>query len=290
MLILLVLLWGSAFALTDVALGAFTPLQVVVGRLWIGASVLMVIVLVSRPQMPRGIIAWTYIVTMSVLGNVLPFFLISWGQQTIPSGLTGILMAVMPLVVLVLAHFLVPGERMNAPKVLGFMLGFAGIIVLTGPAAIGSAGGSAAELLAQLSVLAGAVCYGLNLIVARRAPTLPPQLTAACVLFVSAVLATAATLLSGEPAPGTLPSGPTVALASLGLLSTGLATVVYYGVVASAGPTFLSLINYLIPVYAVFAGAAFLGERLAVRSLVALAVILVAIVISHRPTLFRSRP
>lgn len=290
LLMLLVLLWGSAFALTDVALQAFTPLQVVVGRLWIGASVLIVMILVSRQQMPRGVTAWTYIATMAVLGNVLPFFLISWGQQTIPSGLTGILMAVMPLVVLVLAHFLIPGERMNAPKVLGFILGFAGIVVLTGPAAIGSAGGNAAQLLAQLSVLAGAICYGLNLIVARRGPAMPPQLTAACVLLVSAALATMITLLYGEPAPSGVPVGPAIALASLGLFSTGLATVVYYGVVASAGPTFLSLINYLIPVYAVIAGAAFLGERLAMHSLVALAIILVAIVISHRPAILRTRP
>ena len=282
LLSLLVVLWGSAFALTDVALAAFTPLQVVVGRLWIGALVLVAVILFSRHTMPRGAVPWVFIVAMAILGNVLPFFLISWGQQTIPSGLTGILMAVMPLVVLVLAHFLVPGERMNAAKVIGFVMGFTGIVVLTGPAALGSAGGGTTELVAQLSVLGGAICYGLNLIVARRGPTMPPQLTAACVLLVSAMLASVAMLLSGEAVPGLPPPGPTAALIGLGLLSTGLATVVYYGVVSSAGPTFLSLINYLIPVFAVVAGAAFLGERLAVRSFVALAIILLAIVISHR--------
>lgn len=282
LLALLVVLWGSAFGLTEIALQGFSPLQIVTGRLWIGALVLLVPLAVSGKELPRNRRTWTYLLSMSVLGNVLPFYLISWGQQAIPSGLTGILMAVMPLVVLVLAHFLVPGDKLNAPKVVGFLLGFCGIVLLTGPSALAGLGGDASEIVAQLSVLGGAVCYGLNLIIARRGPRLPPQVTAGCVLLGSAVLSAGASFAEGAPLPGSLDLAPTAALLSLGLLSTGLATVVYYRVVARAGATFLSLINYLIPVYAVLAGVVFLGEQMAIRSVLALMVILAGIVVSRR--------
>ena len=100
-------------------------------------------------------------------------------------------------------------------------------------------------------------------------------------LLTSAALSTAATALSSDPVPERYAPGAMVALLCLGLLSTGAATVVYYRVVARAGATFLALINYLIPVYAVLAGAVFLDERLPARSLVALAVILLGIVVSR---------
>jgi len=227
LLSLLVVLWGSAFGLTEIALRGFSPIQVVTVRLWIGALVLVVLMVMSAEPIPRDGRSWAYLLAMSVLGNVLPFFLISWGQQTISSALTGILMAVMPLVVLVLAHFLVPGERLNGPKVSGFLLGFAGVVLLIGPSALAGLGGDAAEVVAQLSVLGGAVCYGLNLIIARRAPRLSVLLTAGCVLLISALLSSVAAFAAGDPLPTGLSTAPTVALMCLGLLSTGLATIVF---------------------------------------------------------------
>jgi drug/metabolite transporter (DMT)-like permease len=288
LLLALVVLWGSAFGLTDRALTDFSPLQVVTGRLWIGALVLLVTMGSPRGWFPKDRRSWLFLIAMSVFGNVLPFFLISWGQQTVPSGMTGILMAVMPLVVLVLAHFLVPGERMDRFKVAGFGFGFSGIALLTGPAALVGAGG-AAELVAQLSVLGGAVCYGLNLIIARRSPPMRAQMAAGCVLLISAVLSTLSSVAAGESMPAGAAPVPLLSLLSLGLLSTGLATVIYYRIVARAGATFLSLINYLIPVYAVLAGTVVLDERLEPRAVVALVVILAGLVLSNRKPGGRSR-
>jgi drug/metabolite transporter (DMT)-like permease len=102
------------------------------------------------------------------------------------------------------------------------------------------------------------------------------------VLLGSALLSAAASIAQGDPLPGSLDLAPTAALLSLGLLSTGLATVVYYRVVARAGATFLSLINYLIPVFAVLAGVVFLGEEMTTRAVLALVVILSGILVSRR--------
>ncbi len=282
LLFLLVVLWGSAFGLADIALDGFSPLQLVTGRLWIGAAFLMALVALRGQPIPREPRAWVAIIIMSVLGNALPFFLITWGQQRIPSGLTGILMAVMPLVVLVLAHFLVPGERLNRWRALGFALGFAGIVILTGPEALGALRGEGTALLSQLAILGGAVCYGLNLIVARRSPPLPAGVVAGWVVLCSAVLATIATAWTGPLWPRDAGTGPTLSVVALGVLSTGVATVIFFRIVAEAGATFLSLINYLIPVWAVMLGAAVLQETLPIKSIIALGVILFGVLASQR--------
>jgi drug/metabolite transporter (DMT)-like permease len=282
LLFLLVVLWGSAFAVAAIVLRQYTPGQLVVGRLWIGALLLWLLVLAAGRPWPRRAGVWAWFAAMAVIGNALPFYLISWGQQVVPSGLTGILMAIMPLAVLPLAHVFVPGERMTPMRVAGFLTGFAGILLLLGPEALRQVAGRGAALLPQLAILAGAVCYAVNLIVARRAPRGDPMTTAAGVLLISAPLASGGWLLAGAPMPVELRFGPTAGLVALGLLSTGLATVIYFRVVSRAGPAFLSLINYLIPVYAVVIGALFLGEDLSVTAIVALGVILLGVVVSQR--------
>src|SRR5690606_6142613 len=108
---------------------------------------------------------WLFFTAMAIIGNALPFFLIAWGQRDIPSGLTGILMAVMPLVVLVLAHFLVAGERLTPRRLAGFTLGFLGVVVLTGPEARAALVGREASFIAQLAVLGAAVCYGIAAVI-----------------------------------------------------------------------------------------------------------------------------
>jgi drug/metabolite transporter (DMT)-like permease len=287
LLLALVALWGSSFMLVRVSLDAFTPVAVTAGRLLIGAGVLLVVLLATRRRLPGGWRVWAFFGAMAVIGNALPFFLIAWGQATIPSGLTGILMAVMPLVVLVLAHFFVAGERLTPRRLAGFALGFAGVLVLTGPEAWAALVGREAALLSQLAVLGAAVCYGVAAIVARRGPPLNAVVTAAAVLSIAGVLVGLG-LLAGASGRGAAaavhhPVGllPGLALAALGALSTGLATVVYFTLVARAGPTFLSLINYLIPVWAVVLGALALGERLPARAFAALGLILAGVVLAR---------
>lgn len=287
LLILLVALWGSSFMLVRVSLDAFTPVAVTAGRLLIGAGVLLLVLALTRRRVPGSARTWAFFLAMAVIGNALPFFLIAWGQASIPSGLTGILMAVMPLVVLVLAHFFVAGERLTPRRLAGFALGFLGVVVLTGPEALAAIVGADAALASQLAVLGAALCYGVAAIVARRGPPLNPVVTAAAVLSIAGIL-TGLGLVAGGMAGGAkavvhdpVTLWPGLALAALGALSTGLATVVYFTLVARAGPTFLSLINYLIPVWAVVLGALVLGERLPPRAFAALGLILAGVVLAR---------
>jgi len=296
LLLALVALWGSSFLLVRVALDAFTPLAVTAGRLLIGAGVLILLLMVTRRRPPLSLRTWLFFVAMALIGNALPFFLIAWGQRDIPSGLTGILMAVMPLVTLLLAHFLVAGERLTRRRLAGFMVGFIGVLVLTGPEARAAMIGREASFTAQLAVLGAAVCYGVAAIIARRGPVLNPVVTAGWVLAIAGLVAggflLAAALRAGGAAVvhDTIGVGPALALLALGALSTALATVVYFSLVARAGPTFLSLINYMIPVWAVVLGALALGERLPTRAFAALGLVLAGVVLARWQFSSRAAP
>jgi drug/metabolite transporter (DMT)-like permease len=287
LLLALVALWGSSFLLVRLSLDAFTPAAVTAGRLLIGAGVLVLLLMLSGRRPPRTRHTWVFFVAMALVGNALPFFLIAWGQLGIPSGLAGILMAVMPLVTLVLAHFLVAGERLTSRRLSGFVLGFIGVVVLTGPEARAAMVGGDAAFTAQIAVLGAAVCYGVATIIARRGPVLNPVVTAGSVLSIAGIVAGGFLLLLGLHSPGpaaahdTIGVVPALALLALGALSTGLATVVYFQLVVRAGPTFLSLINYLIPVWAVALGALILDERLPLRAFAAMGLILAGVVLAR---------
>ena len=285
LLVALAIIWGSSFALTRIAVVELTPAMVVAGRNMVAALGLLALVLLLGRAWPRGRRVWGFMLAIAVIGNMAPFLLISWGQQRIDSGLAGILMAVMPLVTLVLAHFLVPGETLTRQRLLGFGIGFAGILALIGPAALRELGGYGETLVAQLAVLLAACCYAVNAIVSRHKPASDAWSTSALVLGMAWLLTLplAVSPYLGESSPGlSLSAGALWAVLVLGIVCTALGSVVFFTLVAAAGPTFLSLINYLIPLWAVVIGILFLGERPEWNHLLALVLILVGVAISQR--------
>ncbi len=277
----LVAMWGSSFMFTKVAVSALPPETVVAGRLVIAAAGLTALLFALGKSLPGGRRPWLFFLALAVLGNALPFWLISWGQQRIDSGLAGILMAIMPLTTLVLAHFFVAGERLNPIRLAGFVLGFFGIVALVGPDALLELETGGTALLSELSVLGGAVCYAVNTIVARRRPDGDPLVAGAGVTLLASVIMVPLAVAGGPPAIAAIPAAAALAVAVLGIVSTALAAVVYFKLVSVAGPTFVSLINYLIPLWAVVVGMVFLGETPEWRALGALALILSGIALSE---------
>ena len=138
----LVAIWGTAFLFIDLSVQTLPPGTLVATRVSIAAAVLVVAVRLLGLEMPGPGVLWLRFLLLACVGNAIPFFAISWGQQRVPSGLAGILMAVMPLTTLLLAHFFVPGERMTRRRTTGFLMGFAGVVVLTGPDALSRLGGA----------------------------------------------------------------------------------------------------------------------------------------------------
>ena len=287
-LTVLTVLWGSAFMLNTIALQSFTPATLVAVRISIAALVLLVYMRACGTGLPTGWRRWWPMLVMAVLGNVLPFQLIAWAQQYVASSMAGVLMAVMPLFVLTLAHFFVPGARLTSLRAAGFVMGFIGVVCVIGPDAVQGLGGNMV-LWGAFAALAAAFSYSVSTIYARRLGAVEPVSLSAGMLVTGSLLMLPGVLLD---APSFVP--PTFASAAavvvLGVLRTGVATGLYFRLVQGPGPTFLSFVNYLVPAWAVLAGAVFLDESLSTWAYAGLALILSGIAISEAgPAISRLR-
>jgi drug/metabolite transporter (DMT)-like permease len=256
----LVVLWGSSYLMIEVALAVWQPAEIAGLRIAAAAVVLLFVMLLRGDRLPSTWRHWRLLAAIAVIGNCLPFFLISWGQQYVESGLAGILAASTPLFVLILAHFLLDDERLSAGHVAAFGLGLCGIVVLMGPDSLAAVGGSMQRLLAQLAILGGALGYAVATVIARKLPAGSALVTSAGVMLVGSLFM-APYVGAGLSAPVSDWRGA-VAIGFLGIMGTGVASILYFRLVAETGARFTSMLNYLVPVWAVGLGAAILGELL----------------------------
>ncbi len=219
---------------------------------------------------------WVWYAVMAVTGASLPFVLLAIGQQTVDSGLTAILVGTMPLITIVLAHFFTV-EKLTAMKLIGFLMGFAGIVVLFLPTEFSFA--LVADWQAQLLILSASFCYAVTTIIASRTPDTPSSVGAAIMLLMSAGLSTVwAAFVSGPPPIPDMTA--LLCILGLGLGSTAIATVTYLWVIDVAGPSVMARINYFVPICSVVLGVTLLNEALDWRIFVALFVILLGVVVS----------
>jgi drug/metabolite transporter (DMT)-like permease len=294
MLAALVAMWGSSFMFIKLGVATVPTSTLVAARLILGALILLIVVYLRGARLPplrqNGGKVWGSYTILALLGNCIPFTTITWGQQRTDSALAGILMAVMPLATMVLAHFFVKGEHMTRNRVIGFILGFAGIIVLMGPAALDRVAGQSLATLSQLAILCGALCYAANSVLTRILAHGDDVLVAsAAMLLIASIIALPVALVVDEPWQLIAPSVTSIAaIVWLGVGPTAIATVVYFKLIATAGPTFMSLVNYMSPAVAVFLGVALLGETPGLNAYLALGLILLGIAVSQwRPGVSR---
>ncbi|WBQ09671.1 EamA family transporter [Hyphomonadaceae bacterium ML37] len=282
-LIALALLWGGAFAFITVGVETLPPSVVAFGRLALAAVVLTVWAVAQKRYLPPLTDRrWLWFAGLGLFGNALPFTLIAIGQQTVPSGVAGILMGMTPLAIIMAAHFVLPGERINAWKGAGFLIGFSGIVLLTGPSAL--AGMLETDFLAQMLIFAATLAYATNAIMYQRMPETPPITVAAGSLICASVLTVPLVIWDGATGPALQPSlNSILAVIALGILPTALATIVYMAIARKVGAAFIALINYAVPVVAAMIGLV-LGEAMGLTAWLALGIILLGIFIARRGT------
>ena len=260
LLVFLSVLWGGSFFFSEIALAELPPFSVAELRVGIAALVLIGAVRVAGHPMPQGAGAWAALFVMGGLNNLIPFSLILWGQTQIAGGLASILNATTPLFTVVLAHVLTGDEKMTGNRLAGVLLGLAGVSVLIGGETLHGLG---VELAAQVAILGAALSYSLAAIYGRRFRGSPPLVTAAGQVTAAAVMGLPVVLIVDRPWTLALPGLSTFsAVFAIAVLSTALAYVIYFRVLATAGPTNLLLVTFLIPVSAIGLGVAFLAEGL----------------------------
>jgi len=277
-LLLMILLWGTSFMFTAVSLESFSPVGIVSLRVLISAIILTVFMYIKGWRLPTKPLAWAIFLLLGVVGNLLPFLLISIGQKDISSGIAGLLMAFMPLATMILAHYFVSGERLNRFKILGFVLGITGVAIVLWPSLIGAH----SNLLSGLLILLATFSYATNAILVRRLPSYNPVVTAAGVMIVSSIVIVPLWLWQDLPWQQSYSLKATLSVLWLGIGPTALATLLLFAVIGTAGPTFLANINYVIPLVAYFTGALLLGEAIELQSLAAMLLIILGIALTRK--------
>lgn len=286
------LIWGATFLFIELALEGITPFWLAAGRIGFAA---LLAVAVWRWRGGRVFTtqdtAWTPLVASGVLNSAIPFMLLSWGQQTVTSGFAGVSMATVSLIVLPLAHLCVPGEQITLRRLIGLIIGFVGVTVLLGGQVFASSG-DPLEPFGRLACLGAAACYAGSSVLVRRLPPIDPfGLAALSLVFGSLLVVPTAWAVEGPPP---MPATDILLLiAILGLIPTAGANLLRILVIRSAGPVFMSLVGYQVPMWSVILGIVILGEAFTPVLLLAMGLILLGMCITQwgaLQRLFRRKP
>jgi len=278
LLLLLSLLWGSAFMFSGLSLKEVTHHGLAFFRVAIAAVVLLLAAVAARLHFPRNPQFWGGLAILSLTSTAIPFTLLYWAQTHIASGLAAILNAMTPIFTILVAHLVTRDEKMDTRRFAGVVAGIAGVAVIVGPSALGHFDGN---LWAEGAVLGAGACYAVSSVYGRRfIGESPVVVSFAQMAFGSAILLPVM-LIAGAPFRDGLPS-PTViaAIFALGVFSTGLAFVMFFRILARAGATNAVLVTLLVPVSAILLGVLVLGESLAPRQFAGMCLIALGLLIN----------
>jgi drug/metabolite transporter (DMT)-like permease len=285
MLLALTVLWSATFPFAKIALAELPPLTLVLVRIVIAALALQLAVLAAGQRMPRERRLWGALFVMGALNNLIPFSVMNWGLTHIASGLGSILNATTPLFTIVVAHFSTRDEKMTGNKIVGVLSGLIGVVVMIGLDAVKGFGYG---VLGEIACLVGASSFAFAGIYGRRFKRMGLTPLVAATGQVTATAVMMLPLAAVVDRPWTMPAmpGPTTwgAVLTIALLSTALAYILYFRILATAGATNLMLVTFLMPIGSILLGATLLGERLAPRHFTGMALIgLGLIAIDGRP-------
>ena len=269
MLIALALIWGSSFMFIKVAVRELQPATLILGRIGLAALVLAVVVpaLVGVQETLADLRAhWRWLIVVGLVNTALPFWLLSWGETRVDSGLASIIQGSVPIFNALLAFGFFHDQRVTGKRLIGVVVGFAGVALLVGAQPQG-------KILGALAVVGMATCYAAGgLLVRRHLVTARPQVVA----FGTSAVAALFVLPAGvAQAPSDIPGWKTLAsVAVLGILGTAFAYLLFFSIIAKAGAAYASFVTYLVPPVALAYGTIFLGEHIGAAALGGLALIL----------------
>ncbi len=281
LLVSLAAMFGASFMMTKIAVVDVPPATIALIRVAIGGAVLFLVMLVVGQNLRSLFPHWKIITLAALTGSALPFFLISWGQGRVDAGLTAILMAVMPLITLVLAHFFTNDEKLNIFKIIGFFLGLVGVAVLIGFDKLTAFGD---ETLRAYAIMLAACSYAVHAIISKYLTDLPRYAVSSGIYLVAVLLLVPIVLYLDAPWTLSISTTSWGMMFLLGVFPTGLGMLMLLAIIDRQGAGFLSQINFLVPVFGVLWAIALLNESLPSNALVALLIILAGVAIARIKT------
>jgi len=254
------------------------PITLVAFRVLFGLLFGVLVIFIQRVAWPRTFKAWFPLLVLGVTNIAIPFFLISWGEQSIDSAVASILDATVPLFTILIAHYLLRDDKMTLPKVLGLVVGFAGILVLMSK----DIGASSSSLVGQVAVIVASMFYAGSAVYVRKVTEDTPGILRSAGPLVSATgIMWLGTLLFESPVQIPQLGITWAALLFLGVLGSGVAFVLAYYLIHEIGPTRTTMVTYLFPLGGVTLGVIFLNEQLTWQVITGAVLIVASLVIAN---------
>jgi drug/metabolite transporter (DMT)-like permease len=274
------LAWGSSFLWIKIAVQDIGPFQLVGLRILFGVLGLLAVVASRRPEWPRDRRALGALLLLGLTNTALPFVLISWAEQYIDSAVASILNSSVPLFTMLIAHVLLSDDRMTRQRVLGLVIGFAGVVVL---AWRDVQAGLQLNLLAQGAMLLAVLFYAGSSVYARRnTKGVAPTIQALVPLLSATVFIWALTPIIEGPLPWALQTDTWIAVAWLGLIGSCIAYLLYFYLIHAIGPTRATMVTYTFPVVGVVLGVVFLQEALNTELVLGAGLVLTSLFVVNR--------
>ncbi|MCO6452076.1 MAG: DMT family transporter [Caldilineales bacterium] len=275
-------IWGSSFLFIKLGLlGGFQPISLVTMRLLFGSTVMY---LLMRRRGHTFAAARPFFASIAFLGfinNVVPFSLITWGEQYIDSGMASILNSIVPLFAVMLSHVALADERLTARRVAGVTLGFLGVLILFAPDLV--FGSSPYRLAGQLAIVLASLSYAIGSVFARkRLIGIPAPVLTTTQLGFAFLWALVPAIVLEQPWQLNLTPMAWFSVLWLGVLGTGLAYLLFFTLIRNIGATPTTMVTYVIPVFAVTFGVIFLNESLHWTQFAAMALIFAGVWMVNR--------
>jgi len=282
LLVTLAAIFGSSFMLVGVIVDEIPSVTLVTLRLGITALIFLAAMIFVKQRLPAPGRTWITIIGVAVFGNVAPFFLISWGQEKVDAGLAAIFIACMPLMTIVLAHFVTQDEKLTMFKIVGFCFGLLGVVLIIGFDKLGTLGENTVR---QYAVVGAALGYAISAIISKTLTDMPRMSMMSAIMLSSTLFIIPFGLISGETSKvlaGPWPSVKVImSMIILAVVPTAIGTMIIFVILSRQGASFLSQINFMVPVFAILWSMVFLSEILPANALYALALILAGVAIAR---------
>ncbi|MGC9346830.1 MAG: DMT family transporter [Anaerolineae bacterium] len=273
-------IWGTSFLFIKIVVSEVTPLVLVAGRLGLAAVLMWGLLILRRAPLPRGRRLWTTYAVIGLLNGALPFTLISWGEQFIPSSWAALLQSTTPLLTILLAHLLTDDDRINGRKAIGVALGFAGVGLLMLPEL---RRGASASIWGMVAIVGSSGSYALASVYAHRRLHGQDPMASAAGQFTMGALYILPLAMALENPLAIAPSGRAVASwITLAVLGTVVAYVIYFTLLERTGATFTTMVTYIVPVNGLILGSLILDEPLSPNILISLALVLSGVLLVRR--------
>lgn len=273
--LLLAIIWSSSYGAIKWGIETIGPIPLVAGRMIIGAIIMLAILKFRKHTLASDANAWLTYAVSGLMGSMLPFFLVSYGENHVDGGLAAIMMGIAPVATVLVAPLVLHDEKYTTASILGIVVGVAGLVLLVGPTVLSGVG---AHVKGQFSIVGATLCYAFTTIYVRRYATRPPLEMAAGSMLVGALSITLLTLLIEPVSAYETPSVKSLtAMVYLGIFPTAVATLIYFFLIPRLGAIRMSQVNFAVPVGGALMGIFILGETISLTSLLGLFVIMLAI-------------